>query len=201
LPPLPPLPEASAAAEAEQASEGSACQQGGEEGQGWSAWARTTLLDEPAVESFLTSGKDFEFSTWAEDAPALGDAAEAEPSSASEAAGGFEFVDATADPSLDPVAQLEAQAAAAAGQADGAEPYSPGYDDIREGGAYATLGDSSALNEWGEGDADENGAEQQSSGRRRVWVLLGGDGGRRTQSLQAGLHAFLRWGRAVTCCS
>lgn len=32
--------------------------------------------------------------------------------------------------------------------------------------------------------------------KQRVWVLLGGDGPQRTQSLQAGLHAYLRCGGA-----
>lgn len=37
--------------------------------------------------------------------------------------------------------------------------------------------------------------------KQRVWVLLGGDGPQRTQSLQAGLHAYLRCGAWDGGCS
>lgn len=44
-----------------------------------------------------------------------------------------------------------------------------------------------------EGVGGGSNLEHMHPTKQRVWVLLGGDGPQRTQSLQAGLHAYLRW--------
>lgn len=215
--PLPPLPEAAliveqraAAAEAAAAQgeveEGSSEARGGAYGLlgGWSPLANMQPLDEDVVSAYVDEA--FEFSTWCPPTAAEAAAAAADEEGGDEdwaesaaAASGFEFVDATQDPSLDPVAQMQQRAAEAAPAAE----LPIGYDDIRNGDPYSQA--SAAVGYGGE-PGWEGLEQQQAEGgsvqhldhmhptKQRVWVLLGGDGPQRTQSLQAGLHAYLRWG-------
>ena len=216
--PLPPLPEVAAAKE-QQAAEGEADaaeaardaaageagegQEGAEAGRDWGLLGRLAVLDEAAVQQYIDS--EFMFSNWlppeeataaaaeqaTEDGAAEAEGADAAAAGGEEAgaAGAFEFIDATDEPLLDPVAQLEAEPSVGA-------PYSPGYDEIREGAAHMGVGDP--LADWTASAAaqqqQDGGLEHMHPTKQRVWVLLGGDGARRTQSLQAGLHAYLRWG-------
>lgn len=189
--PLPALPEAAAAAEAAVAASAEAAAAVPED-QPWSLLADLQPLDEEAVTAFAE--EEFDWVSWQ---PAAGEA-EGGAAGGDPAAPPFEFVDATQDPSLDPVRQQQAgweaeQSAAAAGL-----PLS--YDEIRGGDPYQEVAAAVGYAEpgaadWAQqqegGDGGQQQLEHMHPTKQRVWVLLGGDGPRRSQSLAAGLHAYL----------
>lgn len=184
---------------------------------GWGAFADLAELDQEGVEALVASraagddlGEDSEaefpavawqeFSSWRpvdEQAAAAAALVGEEAAAAAEGGGEFEFIDATGDPSLDPVAQAQQQQWAEEDAAVGGLPYA--YDELRSGDFYegvaanVHLADPADLATAG----DEAGLhlEHMHPTKQRVWVLLGGDGPGRTQSLAAGLHAYLRWVR------
>lgn len=198
--PLPALPEAAAVAEAAAAAAAAAAEAAASEAQPWSLLADLQPLDEEAVTAFAE--EEFDWVSWRPvEAEGEAGAAGGEPAAAAGAAApgpAFEFVDATQDPSLDPVRQQqsaweEEQAAAAASL-----PLS--YDEIRGGDPYQEVAAAVGYPEPGaadwaqqqEGGEGQQHLEHMHPTKQRVWVLLGGDGPQRTQSLAAGLHAYLR---------
>ena len=143
-------------------------------------------------------------------------AAAAEAAAAEGGAGGgaFEFVDATADPGLDPVYQQQQQEAASwqQWQQEAAGGLPPSYDEIAAGAAGTGYLSEVAAHMALEDPADaqvaaEAGApggpnpEHMHPTKQRVWVLLGGEGPDRQQSLAAGLHVYTRcgWGWRPAC--
>ncbi|KAL4428078.1 hypothetical protein ABPG75_002167 [Micractinium tetrahymenae] len=193
--PLPALPEAAAVAEAAAAAAEAAASR---EAQPWSLLADLQPLDEQVVTAF--ADEEFEWASW-RPAEAEAGAAGGEPAAAAGAPApgpAFEMVDATQDPSLDPLRQQ--QAAWEAEQAAAAASLPLSYDEIRGGDPYqevaAAVGYAEpGAAEWGQqqegGDGGQQHLEHMHPTKQRVWVLLGGDGPQRTQSLAAGLHAYL----------
>jgi hypothetical protein len=182
-PPLPPLPQVTAAEAAAAAAAEAARRHEDSEEAGWTAFGATAPFDQAGIRALVEP--EFQWDSWLP-RQAEEEAAASGGEEGGERAPAFDFVDATSDPSLDPVAILEAEyAAEMAAQAEADALVAPlGYDDIRSGVAW----DSPAAQQQQQG----GGSGAAPLAKQRVWVLLGGDGARRTESLQAGLHAYLR---------
>ncbi|KAL4445330.1 hypothetical protein ABPG77_011155 [Micractinium sp. CCAP 211/92] len=193
--PLPALPEATAVAEAAAAAAAAAAARDAEP---WSLLADLQPLDEEAVTAYVE--EEFDFASWRTEEGEAGAAGDEPAAVAGAAAPGpaFEFVDATQDPSLDPVRQQQ-QSAWEAEQAAAAAGLPLSYDEIRGGDPYQEVAAAVGYPEPGapdwaqqqEGGEGQQHLEHMHPTKQRVWVLLGGDGPQRTQSLAAGLHAYL----------
>ena len=202
-PPLLPLPEV-AVAEEERHAAAALDSEAEASCAGWGLLGRVAVLDEESIQGLIRD--ESVLGSWS--AQAAGDAAAAEAAAGADAgegaaaAGGFAFVDATGDASLDPVAQQqqaawEEEQAAALDAPISYDEIAAGGEDLFDGAAgYADPGADS----WAQQQEEEAGSGGAGAGssslmhptKQRVWVLLGGDGSQRTQSLQAGLHAYLR---------
>ncbi|KAI7845525.1 hypothetical protein COHA_000948 [Chlorella ohadii] len=194
---------AAAAAEQEEGEEGAVASSSEWAGDG-SVWGAFAAMgdgewDEQGIKELLDQPLDI--ASWgpAEEEGEAGEEATAEGGAeAAEAAGEldnpFQFVDATADPLLDPALAAQQQAAWEEQQAAEGLGLPYGYDEIREdevlveAASHVHVEDPADLQDGGLGGSN---LEHMHPTKQRVWVLLGGDGPQRSQSLQAGLHAYL----------